>query len=128
MIQPLLLQRLWQRMQNWRRLEPESVHDGVASQVGMLLTDEERERFLNGFHVTLHGQASSPHEEQKGSLVPLMTTRGSLVFEQGRADLEEWMLYALAESMKTLFWAGFSDGGAFPPEIVVERLLFETQA
>jgi hypothetical protein len=167
-------------MQNWWRLEPGSVREGTASQVGMPLTDEELERFLNGFHVTLHGQASSPHEEQKGSLtllqrsrdyealykvdlvaghprllvllptahllrfegylvhldlshplfgilVPLMTTRGSQVFEQGRADLEEWMLYALAESMKTLFWAGFSAGRAFPPEIVVERLLFEAQ-
>jgi hypothetical protein len=62
-----------------------------------------------------------------GILVPLMTTQGSPAFEQGRADLEEWMLYALAESMKTLFWAGFSAGRAFPPEIVVERLLFAAQ-
>ncbi|GHO98658.1 hypothetical protein KSF_087060 [Reticulibacter mediterranei] len=64
-----------------------------------------------------------------GMLVPLVTThQGSPAFEQGRADLEEWMLYALAESMKSLFWASVENGGQFPPELRVERLRFEAQS
>jgi hypothetical protein len=56
-----------------------------------------------------------------GILVPLVTSEGSMGFEQGRADLEDQMLFALGESMKRLFWAGLAVGH-FPREIVVQRV------
>jgi hypothetical protein len=59
-----------------------------------------------------------------GIMVPLISEQGSAAFEQGRRELEEQMLFTLAEAMKSLFWAGM-ESGQFPPEIRVERLRFE---
>ena len=48
---------------------------------------------------------------------------GSQAFERGREAALQHLLYAVAEMMKQLFWAGDLDGMTFPPEIDVQRLI-----
>jgi hypothetical protein len=48
---------------------------------------------------------------------------GSAPFEQGRDATLQHLLYAVAEMMKQLFWAGNLDSMTFPPEIEVKRLV-----
>ena len=48
---------------------------------------------------------------------------GSPAFEQGREPALQHLLYAIAEMMKQLFWAGDLDSMTFPPEIDVRRLV-----
>lgn len=48
---------------------------------------------------------------------------GSAAFERGREAALQHLLYAVAEMMKQLFWAGDLDGMTFPPEIDVQRLI-----
>jgi hypothetical protein len=48
---------------------------------------------------------------------------GSAAFERGREASLQHLLYAVAEMMKQLFWAGDLDGMTFPPEIEVQRLI-----
>ncbi len=48
---------------------------------------------------------------------------GSAAFEKGREAAKQHLLYALAEVMKQLFWAGDIDELRFPHEIEVERLM-----
>ena len=49
--------------------------------------------------------------------------RGSPAFEEGREIAEQHLLYAVAETMKQLFWSGDLESLRFPPEIEGERLL-----
>ena len=48
---------------------------------------------------------------------------GSAPFEQGRDATLQHLLYAVAEMMKQLFWAGNLDSMTFPSEIEVKRLV-----
>lgn len=48
---------------------------------------------------------------------------GSSAFEHGREATLQHLLYAVAEMMKQLFWAGDLDGMTFPAEIEVQRLV-----
>jgi hypothetical protein len=48
---------------------------------------------------------------------------GSPAFERGRDAALQHLLYAVAEMMKQLFWAGDLDSMTFPPEIDVQRLI-----
>jgi len=48
---------------------------------------------------------------------------GSPAFERGRDASLQHLLYAAAEMMKQLFWAGDLDSMTFPPEIEVRRLV-----
>jgi hypothetical protein len=47
---------------------------------------------------------------------------GSASYEQGREAALQHLLYATAEMMKQLFWAGDIQRKSFPPEIVVYPL------
>ena len=49
--------------------------------------------------------------------------RGSSAFERGREATQQHLLYAIAEMMKQLFWAGDLSSMSFPPEIDVYRLI-----
>ncbi len=53
----------------------------------------------------------------------LATYHGSPAFERGREAAQQHLLYAVAEMMKQLFWAGDLSGMCFPAEIVVYRLV-----
>ena len=53
----------------------------------------------------------------------MTTYSGSASFEQGREATLQHLLYAIAEMMKQLFWAGNLDSMTFPPEIEVKRLV-----
>jgi hypothetical protein len=53
----------------------------------------------------------------------LATYQGSPAFERGREAAQQHLLYAVAEMMKQLFWAGDLSSMCFPAEIVVDRLL-----
>jgi hypothetical protein len=48
---------------------------------------------------------------------------GSPAFERGREVAQQHLLYAIAEMMKQLFWAGDLSNMCFPAEIVVYRLV-----
>lgn len=48
---------------------------------------------------------------------------GSPAFERGREAAQQHLLYAVAEMMKQLFWAGDLNSACFPPEIEVCRLM-----
>ena len=48
--------------------------------------------------------------------------RGSPVFERGREGTLQHLLYAVAEMMKQLFWAGDLYSMIYPPDIDVRRL------
>ncbi len=52
----------------------------------------------------------------------LAAYEGSQAFERGREVSTQHLLYAVAEMMKQLFWAGDLDNMNFPPEIEVTRL------
>jgi hypothetical protein len=58
-----------------------------------------------------------------GAFAGMTTYRGSGPFEQGRDATLQHLLYAVAEMMKQLFWAGNLDTMTFPPEIDVKRLV-----
>lgn len=49
--------------------------------------------------------------------------QGSPAFDQGREAALQHLLYAAAEMMKQLFWAGDLSSMTFPQEIEVRRLL-----
>jgi hypothetical protein len=53
----------------------------------------------------------------------LASYRGSATFERNREVSQQHLLYAVAEIMKQLFWAGDLDQMRFPPEIEVTRLV-----
>ena len=53
----------------------------------------------------------------------LATYHGSPAFEHGREIAQQHLLYAIAEMMKQLFWAGDLSNMSFPPEIAVYRLM-----
>ena len=53
----------------------------------------------------------------------LATYHGSPAFERGREVAQQHLLYAIAEMMKQLFWAGDLSNMCFPAEIVVYRLV-----
>jgi len=53
----------------------------------------------------------------------LATYQGSSAFERGREAAQQHLLYAIAEMMKQLFWAGDLNSMCFPAEIVVHRLV-----
>ncbi|MBX5458211.1 MAG: hypothetical protein IRZ31_15055 [Thermogemmatispora sp.] len=53
----------------------------------------------------------------------LASYRGSTTFERNREASLQHLLYAVAEIMKQLFWAGDLDQMRFPPEIEVIRLV-----
>jgi len=53
----------------------------------------------------------------------LATYHGSPAFERGREAAQQHLLYAVAEMMKQLFWAGDLSSMCFPAEIVVYRLM-----
>jgi hypothetical protein len=57
------------------------------------------------------------------SFAGMTTYHGSAPFEQGRDAALQHLLYAVAEMMKQLFWAGNLDSMTFPPEIEVKRLV-----
>jgi hypothetical protein len=57
------------------------------------------------------------------SVLSLATYHGSPAFERGREAAQQHLLYAVAEMMKQLFWAGDLSSMCFPAEIVVYRLL-----
>ena len=48
---------------------------------------------------------------------------GSYAFERAREASLQHLLYAVAEMMKQLFWAGDMEGMSFPLEIEVSRLM-----
>jgi hypothetical protein len=53
----------------------------------------------------------------------LAAYRGSSAFERGREAAQQHLLYAIAEMMKQLFWAGDLSSMSFPSEIDVSRLM-----
>ncbi len=57
------------------------------------------------------------------SFAGMATYHGSESFEKGREASLQHLLYAVAEMLKQLFWAGNLDSMTFPPEIDVRRLL-----
>jgi len=48
---------------------------------------------------------------------------GSPAFERGRETAQQHLLYAVAEMMKQLFWAGDLNSMCFSPEIEVHHLM-----
>ena len=65
----------------------------------------------------------TPQTPLHTSFAGMATYRGSATFEQGRDATLQHLLYAVAEMMKQLFWAGNLDSMTFPPEIDVKRLV-----
>jgi hypothetical protein len=53
----------------------------------------------------------------------IVAYHGSMAFERSREASLQHLLYAAAEMMKQLFWAGDLDSMTFPPEIEVRRLV-----
>jgi hypothetical protein len=53
----------------------------------------------------------------------LAAYHGSSAFERGREAAQQHLLYAVAEMMKQLFWAGDLNSMCFSPEIEVQRLV-----
>lgn len=53
----------------------------------------------------------------------LAAYHGTPTFERGREIAQQHLLYAIAELMKQLFWAGDLSSMAFPAEIEVSRLM-----
>lgn len=64
-----------------------------------------------------------PQTPLAGAFAGMTTYRGSGPFEQVRDATLQHLLYAVAEMMKQLFWAGNLDTMTFPPEIDVKRLV-----
>ena len=65
----------------------------------------------------------SPRTPLHSSFAGMTTYHGSAPFEQGRDASLQHLLYAVAEMMKQLFWAGNLDNMTFPSEIEVKRLV-----
>jgi hypothetical protein len=65
----------------------------------------------------------SPRTPLHSSFTGMTTYHGSVPFEQGRDASLQHLLYAVAEMMKQLFWAGNLDSMTFPSEIEVKRLV-----
>jgi len=65
----------------------------------------------------------SPRTPLHASFAAMTTYHGSASFEQGRDATLQHLLYAVAEMMKQLFWAGNLDSMTFPSEIEVKRLV-----
>jgi hypothetical protein len=65
----------------------------------------------------------SPQTPLHSSFASMANYHGSVSFEQGRDASLQHLLYAIAEMMKQLFWAGNLDSMTFPPEIEVRRLI-----
>ena len=63
--------------------------------------------------------ATSLHSSFSG----IASYSGSAAFMHGRETALQHLLYAIAEMMKQLFWAGDLDSMTFPPEIEVRRLV-----
>src|SRR3989440_11778260 len=63
--------------------------------------------------------ATSLHSSFSG----IASYSGSPAFMHGRETALQHLLYAIAEMMKQLFWAGDLDSTTFPPEIEVRRLV-----
>ncbi len=57
------------------------------------------------------------------SFTQISAYEGSAAYEQGREATLQHLLYASAEMMKQLFWAGDLQALTFPPEIEVYPLL-----
>ena len=57
------------------------------------------------------------------SFINVSAYEGSNPYEQSREATLQHLLYAVAEMMKQLFWAGDVQGLAFPPEIEVYPIL-----
>jgi hypothetical protein len=65
----------------------------------------------------------SPHMPLNACFADLTAYQGSEAYEQGREAALQHLLYAVAEMMKQLFWAGDLQRLQFPPEIEVYPLL-----
>jgi len=65
----------------------------------------------------------NPQTPLHSSFTGMAAYHGSATFEQGRDASLQHLLYAVAEMMKQLFWAGDLDTMTFPPEIDVRRLV-----
>jgi len=61
------------------------------------------------------------------SFLELSNYQGSAPYEQGREAALQHLLYAVAEMMKQLFWAGDLQRMHFPPEIEVYPLLLSSE-
>jgi hypothetical protein len=61
------------------------------------------------------------------SFLELSVYHGSAAYEQGREATLQHMLYAVAEMMKQLFWAGDLQTLCFPPEIEVDPILINDE-
>ena len=59
------------------------------------------------------------------SLSAMADYEGSAAYEHGREAALQHMLYAVAEMMKQLFWAGELQRMSFPPEIEVYPILVQ---
>jgi hypothetical protein len=59
------------------------------------------------------------------SLSEMADYEGSVAYEHGREAALQHMLYAVAEMMKQLFWAGELQRMSFPPEIEVYPILVQ---
>ena len=62
-----------------------------------------------------------------GSFADLTLYQGSDAYEQGREAALQHLLYAVAEMMKQLFWAGDLQRMQFPPEIAVYPLFMSDE-
>jgi hypothetical protein len=65
----------------------------------------------------------SPTAALYGPFSSIVAYHGSSAFERGREASLQHLLYAAAEMMKQLFWAGDLDSMTFPAEIEVRRLV-----
>ena len=61
------------------------------------------------------------------SFSKLSTYEGSAAYERGRETALQHLLYATAEMMKQLFWAGDIQNLNFPPEIEVHPILLQNE-
>lgn len=59
----------------------------------------------------------------KSCFTTISLYQGSAAYEQGREATLQHLLYAVAETMKQLFWSGDLQSMTFPPEIEVYPLL-----
>jgi hypothetical protein len=88
----------------------------------LVLIPADHPLLFESYQVRLH--ACHPLAD---TLEHLAYFQGSQHFEQERPLLEEEILFAITESMKALFWAGFSTG-QFPHEIIVHKLRLIAEA
>jgi hypothetical protein len=87
-------------------------------QLRIMLPVENGALKMEMYLVRLSAQASL-HEP----FASIVAYHGSSAFERGREASLQHLLYAAAEMMKQLFWAGDLDSMTFPPEIEVRRLV-----